>query len=44
MEEFLNINDGVMSVPFTVIKNQEGEVTKIVGFDQAKFKKCLFIA
>jgi len=41
MAEFMNVNDGMLGVPFTVIKSDTGEITKIVGFDQAKFKKTL---
>ena len=44
MAEFMSVNDGMLSVPLTVIKDPQGEVTKIVGFDQSKFKKTLSIA
>ncbi len=41
MMEFMNVNDGAIGVPFTVIKDTEGNVTKISGFDQGKFKQVL---
>ncbi len=41
MDEFLSVNDGVLAVPFTVIEADDGIVTKISGFDQAKFTKTL---
>jgi len=44
MAEFMSVNDGMLAVPFTVIQSSAGEVTKIVGFDQAKFKKTLSLA
>jgi len=44
MTEFMSVNDGMLGVPFTVIKSESGKVTKIVGFDQAKFKKTLSLA
>lgn len=44
MAEFMSVNDGMLGVPFTVIKSDTGEITKIVGFDQAKFKKILPVA
>ncbi len=44
MAEFMSVNDGMLGVPFTVIKDSQGKVTKIAGFDQAKFKKTLSIA
>lgn len=41
MAEFLRVNDGHLGVPFTVIQDDEGNVTKIIGFDQSKFKQVL---
>jgi len=41
MAEFMGVNDGMLGVPFTVIKSETGEVTKIVGFDKNKFKETL---
>lgn len=43
LAEFMSINDGNLGVPFTVIKDDSGNVTKILGFDQAKFKQVLGI-
>jgi len=43
MAEFMGVNDGLIGVPFTVIKDDAGEVTKISGFDLGKFKKALSI-
>ncbi len=44
MAEFMNVNDGMIGVPFTVITDDEGTVTKISGYDRGKFKKVLGIA
>jgi glutaredoxin len=42
MAEFMGINDGMIGVPFTVIKDESGSiVSKISGYDQGKFKKVL---
>lgn len=41
MMEFMNVNDGMIGVPFTVIKDDTGKETKISGFDQGKFKTAL---
>ena len=41
MEEYLSVSDGAIGVPFTVIKDAHGKVTKILGFDQKKFKETL---
>jgi glutaredoxin len=43
MAEFMAVNDGMIGVPFTVIKDDGGTETKISGFDQGKFKKALGI-
>jgi glutaredoxin len=43
MIEFMSVNDGMIMVPFTVIESDSGEITKISGFDQAKFKETLLI-
>jgi glutaredoxin len=40
MQDFLDVNDGMIGTPFTVIDN-EGEITKIAGFDQKRFKQAL---
>lgn len=41
MVEFMEVNDGMIGVPFTVIKAEDGTETKISGFDQGKFKQAL---
>lgn len=41
MDEFMAVNDGMIGVPFTVITADDGVQTKIMGFDQAKFKQAL---
>ncbi len=41
MAEFMSLNDGFLGVPFTVIKDKNGSISKIAGFDQPKFKKAL---
>jgi glutaredoxin len=41
MAEFMSVNDGMIGVPFSVIKADDGSETKISGFDQGKFKKAL---
>lgn len=43
LAEFMSVNDGNLGVPFTVIKDDGGNETKILGFDQAKFKQVLGI-
>ncbi|MDQ2973108.1 MAG: glutaredoxin family protein [bacterium] len=43
MAEFMQVNDGSIGVPFTVIKAADGNITKIIGFDQGKFKQVLGI-
>ncbi len=43
LAEFMSINDGNLGVPFTVIKDDGGHETKILGFDQPKFKQVLGI-
>ncbi len=43
LDEFMQVNDGNIGVPFTVIKDVNGNETKILGFDQAKFKLALGI-
>lgn len=44
MEEFMRVNDGMVGVPFTVITADDGTVTKISGYDQAKFKAAIGLA
>jgi glutaredoxin 3 len=41
MAEFMSVNDGNFGVPFTIITDDAGTETKILGFDQAKFKQTL---
>lgn len=41
MMEFMAVNDGLVGVPFSVITDDAGMVTKISGFDPAKFKQAL---
>ncbi|MBP6037818.1 MAG: glutaredoxin family protein [Candidatus Saccharimonas sp.] len=41
MIEFMNVNDGMIGVPFTVIVDTNGNTTKISGYDQPKFKQVL---
>ena len=41
MAEFMANNDGNIGVPFSIVTSDSGTVTKISGFDQAKFKMAL---
>lgn len=41
MADFMAVNDGMIGVPFTVIKNAQGEVHKIAGLQFSDFKKIL---
>lgn len=41
MMEFMSVNDGMIGVPFTVIKKDDGSEVKISGYDQGKFKEAL---
>ncbi len=43
MEEYLGVSDGAIGVPFTVIDDGKGHLTKILGFDQKKLKLALGI-
>ena len=43
LAEFMSVNEGNLGVPFTVIKDDSGNETKILGFDQPKFKHALGI-
>lgn len=43
MAEFMSVNDGSIGVPFTVITADDGSQTKILGFDQGRFKQALSI-
>lgn len=39
--EFMSVNDGQLSVPFTVVQDARGNRTKIPGFDKPKFQEVL---
>ena len=41
MAEFMNVNDGMIGVPFSVVTDDAGKETKIPGFDVPKFKQAL---
>lgn len=41
MDEFMRVNDGVISVPLTILKNDAGVETKVSGFDKARLKEVL---
>jgi glutaredoxin len=41
MAKFMAVNDDVISVPLTIIKDTSGNETKIHGFDKDKFKQTL---
>ena len=41
MASFMKINDGILSVPLTVIKYSSGNEIKIHGFQKSKFKESL---
>ena len=43
MAEFMSVNDGMISVPFTIITLDSGDQIKISGFDQKAFKSVLNI-
>jgi hypothetical protein len=43
MMEFMKVNEGAIGVPFTVVKDTTGKITKISGYDQGKFKQVLGI-
>ncbi len=41
LTEFMNVNEGSLGVPFTIIQDDDGKQTKILGFDLPKFKQVL---
>jgi arsenate reductase-like glutaredoxin family protein len=41
MLEFMDINDGHVGVPFTVITAADGTQIKIAGYDISKFKQLV---
>lgn len=43
MEKFIEVSDGSIAVPLTVITDESGKQTKITGFDRLKFKQLLKI-
>jgi glutaredoxin len=40
MEEFIAVADGLIAVPLTVIKNTDGSLIKISGFDRSKLEQA----
>lgn len=44
MTEFMKLNDGMISVPFTLITDAAGVITKISGFDRGKLENALGLA
>lgn len=43
MTEFMSVNEGMITVPFTIVADDAGKQTKISGFDLPKFKAALGI-
>jgi arsenate reductase-like glutaredoxin family protein len=41
MAEFMSVNDGMISVPLTVVTMDDGSQHKMTGFNPAKFKALL---
>jgi len=41
MAEFMSVNEGYIGVPFSVLTDEDGQQTKIGGFDQPAFKRAL---
>jgi len=41
MQEYLQVSEGVIGVPFTVIDDGAGKVSKILGFDKPKLQAAL---
>lgn len=41
MMEFMSVNDGMIGVPFSIVKDNNDRETKISGYDQGKFKTAL---
>jgi glutaredoxin len=44
MAEFMEVCDGSIGVPFTVITDDAGTETKIMGFDQGRFRHALSLS
>ncbi len=43
MMEFMNVNDGMIGVPFSIVTDDAGVETKISGYVPAKFKEALHL-
>jgi glutaredoxin len=41
MKEYIEISNGVIGVPFTVVDNGGGRISKILGFDKPKLQAAL---
>ena len=41
MKEYVEVSDGVIGVPFTVIEDNTGKISKILGFDKPKLQTAL---
>lgn len=41
LTEFMLVNEGNISVPFTVIEDDAGVTSKIIGLDMKRFKQIL---
>lgn len=41
MKAYVRISEGVVGVPFTVIEDESGSVSKILGFDARKLQAAL---
>lgn len=39
--EMMRVSDGYLGVPFTVVEKENGEIKKVVGFDQKLFDQVL---
>jgi glutaredoxin len=44
MMEFMSVNDGMIGVPFTVIEHDNGERTRISGYNVTEFKTALGVS
>jgi glutaredoxin len=41
MQEYLQVNEGIIGVPFTVITDDAGKTFKVLGFDKPKLQAAL---
>lgn len=41
MDEFMSLNDGMIGVPFTIIRNNNEIIAKVSGFNPGKMTKAL---